>query len=340
MFHLMEAGLVSDLHFKYDPLCQLRAIIAIHSTRMGPALGGCRFIEYDDTESAVTDAIRLARGMSYKAVMAGLEQGGGKSVIIKPRGEFDRAALFKAFGQFVNELGGRYITAIDAGTNAADMDIIETQTAYVTSTSHEDNPSMYTAHGVFGGIKAAVTSRLGRNSLQGIRVAIQGLGNVGMPLAKHLHEAGARLVVSDIDAQRTAQAAQNFDAEVVDPDAIYSATCEVFAPCGLGAILNESSIAQLKCQIVAGSANNQLAEATDGERLFARDILYAPDYVINGGGLIYAALHHRKKPLSQIQQKTEHIAQTLSEIFTRATDEGCATSAIADRMAESRLYGI
>lgn len=339
MFQFMQPDRVSDLHFKYDPVSGLRAIIAIHNTRFGPALGGCRFIHYASTEQAVTDAIRLAKGMSYKAVMAGIEQGGGKSVIIKPDTQFDPEALFSAFGHFVNELNGRYITAIDAGTTAHEMDIIRRHTAHVTSTTQEGNPSGYTAQGVLAGIQSAVKHRLGRLSLEGVSVALQGLGNVGFLLAEMLHEAGARLTVSDLDQSKVKAAMERFGAMASDPDAIYQIPCDVFSPCGLGGVINQTTTQQLRCSVVAGSANNQLARPEDGNTLFERHILYAPDYVINAGGLIYASLHHRHAKNSLINSKINHIAHTLEQIFDDASSEHCPTSQVADRMAESRLYG-
>ncbi len=340
MFTLMEADRVCDLHFKYDPNTHLKAIIAIHNTRLGPALGGCRFIEYGDDALAVTDAIRLAKGMSYKAVMAGIEQGGGKAVIIKPRTGYDREALFSAFGRFVEELKGRYITAVDAGTTAHEMDIIRRETRHVTSTTHEGNPSGHTAEGVFLGICAAVRHRLGRASLEGITVALQGLGNVGYVLAERLHNAGAELIVSDIDATKMKAASERFNARTVSVDAIYDTPAEVFAPCGLGGIINPHTRDRLACAIVAGSANNQLASAHDGIRLFERGILYAPDYVINAGGLIYASLHHAGAKPKVITNKIDGISHTLAGIFDAAQSEHCPTSEVADRMAESRLYGV
>jgi len=328
---------VSDLHFKYDPNSGLKAIIAIHDIRKGPALGGCRFLHYNSTDDAVKDALRLAKGMSFKAVMAKLPQGGGKSVIMKPNGHFNRQELFTAFGRFVEELNGRYITAIDSGTSAVEMDIINQQTQHVTSTSSEDNPSIYTAQGVFEGIKAAVKSKLNRTDLEGISVAVQGLGNVGYPLVQALHHAGAKLIVSDINAERLKHVADEFSATAVVADEIYSVDCDVFSPCGLGAIVNHRTLPQFKCQIIAGSANNQLANEKDGQHLFEQGILYAPDYVINGGGLIYASMNHIHKSRAEIAQKTGEIATTLTEIFTQSKTQNMPSSKVADLIAQQRL---
>lgn len=340
MFQQLKTHKAHDLHFKYDPDSGLKAIIAIHDTRKGPALGGCRFLHYHSADDAINDALRLAKGMSYKAVMANLPQGGGKSVIMKPNGHFNRQELFTAFGQFVEELNGRYITAIDSGTSATEMDIISQQTKHVTSTSHEDNPSIYTSQGVFEGIKAAVKSKFNQSNLTGITVAVQGLGNVGYPLVQSLHHEGAHLIITDINAERLKHVATEFNAKAVSPDEIYGVECDVFSPCGLGGIVNHHSIQQFKCQVIAGSANNQLATEEDGLRLFENGILYAPDYVINGGGLIYAAMHHIDEPDGEIAKKTAEIASTLSEIFSESISQNKPSSEVADRIAQQRLYDL
>ncbi|WP_020405147.1 Leu/Phe/Val dehydrogenase [Hahella ganghwensis] len=338
MFDLLDHYRVNELHVRDDAASGLKAFIAIHNTRFGPALGGCRFISYDSTDDALLDAVRLARGMSYKAVLSGVPQGGGKSVIMKPHGQFDSEAIFRCFGRFVEDLGGRYITAIDSGTTAREMDWINKETRHVTSTSSEDNPAIYTARGVFEGLKAAVRYKLGNEHLQGIRVAVQGIGNVGYQLCQLLHEAGASLLVSDINQDALKRAQADFSAQVVDPDNIYDAECEVFSPCGLGSIINDETLQRLRCAIVAGSANNQLKHHQHGQWLHDEGILYAPDYVINAGGLVYASLHHLGKPQQLIEDKTKRIAHTLSEIFKQSEQKGLATSVMADQLAEQRLY--
>ncbi|MCG8610159.1 MAG: amino acid dehydrogenase [Pseudomonadales bacterium] len=339
MFAILEQSDIQEIHFRRDADSGLKAIIAIHSTKLGPALGGCRFLTYDDDNKAIHDAIRLARGMSYKAVLAGVKQGGGKSVIIKPA-NYDPEKLFTRFGQFVESLNGRYITAIDSGTSAFEMDIIANQTRHVTSTSREKNPSQFTAQGVFEGIQAAVNHQLHTERLEGIRVALQGLGNVGFALANLLHEAGANLIVSDINPTRVKQACESFQAEQVQANAIYDVECDVFAPCGLGGIINPDTLSRLQCSIVAGSANNQLATAQEGRELHQAGILYAPDYVINAGGLIYASMHHASEPDEHIHTKTAEISQTLSEIFEHSKTQNKATSEIADELAEAKLSAI
>lgn len=327
-----------DLHFKVDPQTGMKSIIAIHSTKLGPALGGCRFISYPDTLSALYDAMRLARGMSYKAALANLPLGGGKSVIIKPKIDYDRPQYLKKFGQFIDELGGRYITALDSGTNLSDMDIIAEETAYVASLSRFDgDPSPYTAKGVLRGIQAAVEFKLGKSDLKGLHIAIQGLGHVGFLLAKYLHELGARLTVADINPKAIDIAVNQFNATAVSTADIHKVVCDVFAPCALGAIINDSSINQLQTSIVAGAANNQLARAYHGQLLHDQGILYATDYVINSGGLIFAASKYLNTPEQQVTDQINNIHTTLLEIFTRSEKENQPVSVIADTMAQEKL---
>ncbi|NVK40426.1 MAG: amino acid dehydrogenase [Oceanospirillaceae bacterium] len=335
MFRQLEKAGLADLHFAADPSTGLRAIIAIHSTVRGPAIGGCRFIAYDSDDDAITDAIRLARGMSYKAALADLPHGGGKAVVLKPQGDFDRTALMQSFGRFVDALGGRYITAMDSGTQVSDMDAIATQTQWVSCTSQAGDPSPYTAQGVFEGICAAVRHRLGRDRLTGVSVALQGLGHVGFALARQLHDAGAQLLVCDLDKGRVEQAVQAFGARSLAPDEIYAAPADVFCPCGLGAVINDDTLAQLNCSIVAGSANNQLAEARHGELLRERGILYAPDYLINAGGLIFVAMNHAGSPAHAIADKVHGIGTELQALFQQADREGLPTSLEADKRAEA-----
>ncbi|HET8705577.1 MAG TPA: Glu/Leu/Phe/Val dehydrogenase dimerization domain-containing protein, partial [Pseudomonadales bacterium] len=274
MFETLDHARVAEIHCKSDPHTHLHAIIAIHNTRLGAALGGCRFIPYRNDEAALQDAVRLARGMSYKAALAGVPQGGGKAVIMRPPGNFDRALLFKTFGEFVEDLGGRYITAIDSGTTLADMDCVASKTHHVTGSLRDGlDPSPMTALGVFEGIKAAVKFRLGQLHLRGIVVAIQGLGNVGWALAELLHEAGAKLILSDIDESKLLSAKDRFKAKIVAHDQIIAERCDIFAPCALGSVINDKSILQLKCQIIAGSANNQLDRPEHGDELHRMSIL-------------------------------------------------------------------
>lgn len=338
MFRQLEDAGLTDIHIGLDAATGMRAIVAIHSTARGPAIGGCRFLHYANEQEALTDVIRLARGMSYKAALADLPHGGGKAVLIRPDRPFDRRALMQAFGRFVDTLGGRYITAVDSGSEVSDMDIIAQETRWVSCTSLSGDPSPYTAIGVFSGIQAFVRVGLGRQTLSGLRVALQGLGHVGMDLAHKLHAAGAQLVVSDLEQANLDAAVRDFNARVVEPDAIYSVDCDIFCPCGLGAILNEHTIPRLRCKIVAGSANNQLACEEDGERLRERGILYAPDYIINSGGLIQVAMQHAGAPEQAIIDKILGMGATLERLLEDALRLNLPIEKLADRLAEQRLH--
>lgn len=327
-----------DLHFKVDSKTGMKAIIAIHNTKLGPALGGCRFIEYPDMYSAIHDAMRLARGMSYKSALANLPLGGGKAVIIKPTHPYNREAYLHCFGEFINELNGRYITALDSGTVLQDMDIIAQHTPYVASLSrHNGDPSPSTALGVFRGLQAAVLFKLGKESLAGLHVAIQGLGHVGQTLAHHLHEHGARLTVADIEPQAVEHAVKSFGARAVETKDIHKIPCDVFSPCAMGAIVNDNSINQLQTTIIAGGANNQLAHTYHGQQLHHKGILYATDYVINSGGVIFAASKYLHTSQALVNQQINGIGTALMEIFTRSEKENRSTSEIADTMAQEKL---
>lgn len=327
-----------DIHIKFDPTSELYAIIAIHSTKRGPALGGCRCIEYHSTTDAIRDAIRLAQGMSFKAAMANLPLGGGKAVLMRPHQMTDREAYFSAFGRFVNELGGRYITAMDSGTEITDMDIISTQTNYVTTISRRNgDPAPFTALGVLRGIQAAVKFKLNRDDLVGLHIAIQGAGHVGFDLARGLHRLGATITVCDRNLIAAQRCVAEFDANIVDLHEIYKVDCDIFAPCALGAILNDETIPQIKASIVAGSANNQLAEPRHAAMLKAHDILYAPDYVINAGGVIHAYAEYAETSTEEAEKHIWGIYDTLLELFARAEQENKTTHEIADIIALERL---
>ena len=337
MFATMQASGLQALHLAQDPRTGLQAIIAVHNTCLGPALGGCRYLLYPDTASAVADAARLARGMSYKAALAGLPFGGGKAVLIRPAHVPSRAALFEAFGGFIETLKGGYITAVDSGTSAADMDCIAQRTQHVTSTSSAGDPSPHTAMGVFAGIRASAMARLGSDDLQGLRIAVQGLGHVGYALAEQLVAAGAELLVSDLDAGRLQLAVQQLAVQPVRSEALASSPCDIFVPCGLGGVLNQQTVAQLRCAVVAGAANNQLANPEIAELLEARGILYAPDYVINSGGLIYVARTHQGASLTEITTHLAQIGQRLTEVYAYAQAENRSPARIADQLAERLL---
>ena len=326
--------------FGHDPECGLRAIIAIHNTNRGPALGGCRMWPYASEAEALTDVLRLARGMTYKSALADLPLGGGKAVIIGDPHEDKSEALFLAMGRFVDGLGGRYVSAEDVGVSVEDVEIMERVTKHVAGTcaAGAGDPSSSTAYGVLMGIRAAVAHKLGRNSLEGVRVAIQGVGHVGYHLCRFLAEAGAKLVVTDIDDQAIERVEAEFHAQPVAPEAIYGVAGEVFAPCALGAVINDATIAKLKAPIVAGSANNQLAEPRHGVELMRRGVLYAPDYVINAGGVINIS---HEGPNYDKQEAVDHVAKiqdTLREIFGRSDAEHVPTSEAADRLAEERFH--
>jgi len=331
-----------EVHFCLDKSTGLKAIVAIHDSRLGPALGGCRFIEYDTDEAAYIDALRLARGMTYKAALAGLAHGGGKSVLIRPKQRFDRVALFRAFGRFIENLRGHYITAEDSGTGLEDMEIIRTQTKHVTGIdpSHggSGDPSPFTALGVRRGIEAAVKFKLGRNSLEGVHVAVQGVGHVGYYLCKELHAAGAKLTVADVDNLKSERAQREFGASVVQIGDVAKVHCDVFAPCALGAGLNDDTIPHLHARIVAGAANNQLAEPRHGDDLHARGILYAPDYAINAGGLVNVAQEVKGYDANAARERTLKIFDTMWEIFERSKKLNAPTYKVADILVEEKLH--
>ncbi|MCC6877130.1 MAG: amino acid dehydrogenase [Sandaracinaceae bacterium] len=330
-----------EVHFKRDAATGLRAIVAVHDTRLGPALGGCRFIHYDTEESALVDALRLARGMTYKAALAGIAHGGGKSVLIRPTTQFDRTALFRAFGKFVDDLKGHYITAEDSGTGIEDMEVVRSVTPHVTGVKPErggsGDPSPFTALGVRRGIEACVRFALGRDTLDGIHVAVQGIGHVGYHLCRELHALGAKLTVADVDPLKSERAQREFGATIVPLDAIFAVPCDVFAPCALGSALNDQTIPRLKCKIVAGAANNQLAEPRNGDDLMQRGILYAPDYAINAGGLINVAEEVNGYDRDKATARTMLIHDTIYEIAERAKKAMAPTYRIADTMVEERL---
>ena len=338
MFGIMEATRLESLHVTQDPATGLQAIIALHSTRLGPALGGCRYLTYSDTHSAVADAARLAQSMSYKAALAGLPFGGGKAVILRPAHVPNRGALFEAFGRFIETLNGRYITAVDSGAKSEDMDCIAQYTQHVTSTCSAGDPSPHTAMGVFAGIRASAMARLGSDDLQGLRIAVQGLGQVGYALAEQLAAAGAELLVSDLDPGRVVLAVEQLGAQAVRHEELAATPCDIFVPCGLGGVLDQATVAHLHCAVVAGAANNQLASPEVAELLEARGILYAPDYVINSGGLIYVALQHQGAELPAITAHLSRIGQRLTAIYAQAQAQNRSPARVAAQQAEALLY--
>ena len=324
-----------------DSDASYHAILAIHNTQRGPALGGTRLMRYANDDAALTDVLRLARGMTYKNAVAGLNLGGGKSVIIGDNKTADREMIFRAHGRFVESLGGRYITAEDVGTSTADMDYVHMETDYVSGLAgRSGDPSPVTAHGVFRAIQASAKSRWGSDDLSNRTVAVQGCGHVGYYLAKELHEAGAKLVVTDIDVDRVKRVVNEFAARAVSSEEIYGVQADIFAPCALGAIINDTTIPQLKVEIVAGAANNQLLEERHGDALEARNIMYAPDYVANAGGVINVYSELAGWTSARSFRKADEIYETILKVFEIARVEKIPTYLAADRLAEQRIHAV
>ncbi|MBO2612371.1 Glu/Leu/Phe/Val dehydrogenase [Shewanella algae] len=325
--------------FCHDKESGLRAIIAIHNTNLGPAVGGCRMWNYQSDDEALTDVLRLSRGMTYKNALAGLAMGGGKSVIIADPKTENREQLFRAFGRFVHSLGGRYYSAEDVGTTPADIMIAHDETPYVLGLEGmSGDPSPFTAMGTYLGIKAAVKHKLDKDSLKSLKIAVQGVGHVGYYLCKHLHEEGAELFVTDIHQASLDKVTTDFGAVVVAPQDIYALDVDVYAPCALGATLNDTTLPQLKASIVAGCANNQLAEPRHGEQLKQMGILYAPDYVINAGGIINVSFE-KDYDATKSTAKVEEIYNTLLSIFKQADEQNRTTAEVADEMARAIING-
>lgn len=339
MFVTLEQTDVAELHQFRDPVTGLRALIALHSTRLGPALGGCRCLPYPDETAAEIDVCRLARGMSFKAALAGLPLGGGKAVIIEPQKTYDRQALFQSFGRAVNSLAGRYLTAMDAGTETEDLDQVATQTPHVLGYSGDGiDPSPFTALGVYTALQIASERQLHRQDFNGLHVAIQGLGHVGRRLAMMLAWAGARLTITDLDQAHGKRLAERLNADFVTADEIYEVPCDAFMPCALGGTLNPETIPRLDARLIVGAANNQLASEDDARHLQDRHILYTPDYVNNAGGLIALALHRQRHNNAAVRSKVKGIGRTLSHLLNDAERLGVSPALMADRMAEQRLH--
>ena len=333
-----------NLHFVWDEECGLKAIIAIHSTHLGPAAGGCRFWHYEDESEALTDALRLSRGMSYKNAMAGLPLGGGKSVILAPPDRHKSPELLAAFGQAVEALCGRYITAEDVGMSVTDMIEIRRNTPFVAGLPVEGgdvggDPGPHTSLGVFLGIKAAVRRALGKDSVSGLHIALQGAGSVATGVAIHAAAEGARLSIADVDQAKAQKLANATGGKVVGPEEVLGLEADVVSPCALGAVIDEQTIARLKTPIVAGGANNQLATPADGARLHARGILYGPDYVMNAGGIINVCTEYlRDGDASLVRKRIEGIPDRLEQIWSESAETGRDPASVADAMAQ-RLIG-
>ncbi len=325
----------------YEPSCGYFGIIGIHDTTLGPALGGTRFWQYNTTDEAITDCLRLARGMTYKAAVAGLNLGGGKSVILGDNKRTDREALFRAHGRFVESLGGRYITAEDVGTSPSDMEYVHAETDHVAGLQGlSGDPSPVTGYGVYMGMKAAAKARWGSDSLQGKTVAVQGCGKVGYYLALHLKHEGAKLIVTDIDPERVKQVVSETNATAVKPDAIYDQKADIFSPNALGAVINDDTLKRLKVEVIAGGANNQLAEDRHGDLLEQKGLSYAPDYVINGGGVINVYGEINGWPQERAKRKAGEVYNTILQVFNIAKRDGIPTHIAADRLAEERIAAV
>lgn len=334
-----------SVHVFEDIKTGLRAIIAIHSTHLGPAAGGTRFWHYADKQSAVTDALRLSRGMSYKNAMAGLPLGGGKAVILADGNATKTPKMLAAFGRAIESLGGKYITAEDVGMSDADMVALSRETAYVSGLPVADkaavggDPGPFTARGVFLGVTAAARYRLGATSMQGIHVAIQGVGSVGGGLARLLAAEGAKLTLADVNQDKCRALANELGADMVGFQDVMAVKADIFSPNALGAILNENTIAALDVAVVAGGANNQMATSSDPQRLLDRDILYAPDYVINAGGIISVGLEYLgDSSMEDVNARIDEIPVRLNAIWGESAAENISPAIVADHMAQ-RLIG-
>lgn len=341
IFSYMEKYDYEQLVMCQDKASGLKAIIAIHDTTLGPALGGARMWTYNSEAEAIEDALRLARGMTYKSAAAGLNLGGGKAVIIGDPRKDKNEAMFRALGRFIQGLNGRYITAEDVGTTVADMDLIHEETNFVTGISpafgSSGNPSPVTAYGVYVGMKATAKQAFGDDSLEGKTIAVQGVGNVSYNLCKYLHEEGAKLIVTDINKEAVQRAVEQFNAKAVDINDIYSVECDIFSPNALGAVLNDETIPQFKCRVIAGAANNVLKEEHHGDMLYEQGFYYAPDYVINAGGVINVADELLGYNRDRAMKKVEGIYQNIEKVFEISKRDGIPTYLAADRMVEERI---
>jgi leucine dehydrogenase len=322
----------------HDPLTGLKAIVALHNTRLGPAFGGCRMYPYADPAQALTDALRLSRGMTYKAAICELPYGGGKSVVLADPRRDKTTELLRAMGRVIEGQGGRYITADDVGTTLADLAVMREVTRHTAgATAAAQEPLAVTAYGVLMAIEAAAAQVLGSHDLAGVRVAVQGLGNVGLPLCRYLHERGAALVVADMDPGRTAAAEAGFGARVTAPEAIYEQEVEIFAPCALGAVLDDETIPRLRCRLVCGGANNQLAETRHDAMLAARGITFVPDYLANAGGVIDFYQETIDDRPEAVLASVERIRGITADVLAQAAATGETPLAVADRIVHLRL---
>lgn len=341
LFQELEQTGHEQVVFFYDRETGLKSIVGLHSTVLGPTLGGCRMWNYRDENEALRDVLRLSRAMTYKSAVAGLDLGGGKGIIIGDPNSKNKPELLKAFGRAVETLGGAYVTTEDVGIGVPDVDVIRSTTQYAVGGSQvggAGDPSRMTALGLYQGINAVLKHvPLTGNGMTGLTVAVQGVGNVGYRLLKYLAEAGAKLVVCDISADRVERAVKEYGAKAVSPEEIYGVDCDIFAPCALGAVLNSRTIPQLRCKVVAGAANNQLELASDGLALHERGILYIPDYAINAGGLINVAAELDGYDENAVREKVKEIYSTIDTILARSIAEDILPVQVADSLAEERI---
>lgn len=327
-----------ELVFINDSDIGLKAIICIHDTTLGAALGGCRLFNYQSEDDAITDVLRLAKGMTYKSSAAGLNLGGGKCVLMADPKKINKETVFRALGKFVEGLNGRYITAEDVNTTPEDMHYVSLSTKNVVGLMGKSgDPSIYTARGAFCGMKASIKEKLGADSFKGVRVALQGLGHVGFHLVEMLTKDGAIVTVADVNQERCDQASKKFGVTVVDPNNIISTDCDVFSPNAMGGIINDKAIEQLKAKIIAGAANNQLEKEEHGNMLVEKGILYAPDYIINAGGVINVTRELEDVTEENIVNKVNSIYNTTLEVFKIAKEQGVSTHVAANKLAENRI---
>lgn len=341
MSYRVSPNFEGALHYIDDEDTGVRGVVAIHSTALGPAAGGCRFWRYDSDDEMIADAIRLARGMSYKNALAGLPFGGGKSVLQRAEGNIDRETLFRVFGQAIEALGGQYITAEDVGTTVEDMQVVRRNTSYVAGLETAPgmaggDPSPWTALGVFLSMREAARMSLG-SDVEGLTVAVQGVGNVGAGLCHLLSEAGAKLIIADVNRERVDALSKKLGATVMGADEIVGAQADIFAPCALGGVINSRSVPQLKARLVCGGANNQLETDEDGFALQSRGIVYAPDYLVNAGGIINVAAEYLHETTDEVRERVARIPERVREVLLLASQNGQPTHRVADAMAEQMI---
>lgn len=342
MFKLKEYNDCEQIYSLNDRHSGLNAIIAIHNTTLGPAIGGCRLIDASNEDKALPIVMKLAKSMTYKSVMAHVNYGGGKSIIVKPKGHFDRKILFKTFGKFVNSLGGKYITAIDSGSTMKDMDIVSQQTPYVTGYTQQNNnevldPSYYTAQGVLASLFSAMKYRYNSVDLSERKILVKGIGNVGYHLVKLLYMHNAKTFVSDIDVEKCKRCESEFQSTIINPENIFNSSYDIICPCDIECTVTEANIQSINTSVLVGATNNQLENDNLAEKLARKKILYCPDYIVNSGGLIYVTKLYENKSLTNIMNEIKKLADTTEEVLKYADTKHLSTKAAADEIAERRI---